>query len=423
MNHLEGALLSFPENMPNAPALGRRNISAVRAMLLSGAALAILLAWVAPAEAYRPKAASTAKKPNPEKDGFGESARNSVLQIVVSIGSQRVTLFSDGVPVAQGTVSTGVPGHYTPMGVFSVIQKDRYHHSNLYNNAPMYYMQRITWSGVAMHQGAVTGRPASHGCIRLTHGFAAALWPTTKLGVRVIVARNDLKPVDIEHPLLFTPRPKPADSTIEVAQPKPSERVQVAERVAESTGTSKDAGALNVSQGAGDAAKPAGTVVDPPKPAVTSPKLAPSVSKNNGQVAVFVSRKEGKVFVRQGFVPLFDMPVQIDEPERPLGTHVFTAMGAKPDGSGMRWNVITISTQANAPVEKRRARSNSKQQAPVVDATPPATAGQTLDRIHLPPEAVERIAELLIPGSSLLVSDQAASGETGRGTEFIVLTR
>ena len=411
-------MLTLPENMPNGPTDRRPKNRTLRAVLLSGAALVFLVAWAAPADAYRAKMGSAAKKSNPEKEGFGEAAKNGVLQIVVSIGSQRVTLFSDGVPVAQGTVSTGTPGHLTPMGVFSVIQKDRYHHSNLYGNAPMYYMQRITWSGVAMHQGVVTGRPASHGCIRLTHGFAAALWPTTKLGVRVIVARNDLSPVPFDHPLLFTPRPKPSEPAIEMAKPNPGDRVQVAE----STGTSKDVGTLDVSQGTGGA-KPAGTEVDPPKPSV-SPRVAPQPPKLNGQVAVFVSRKEGKVFVRQNFVPLFDMPVQIDEPDRPLGTHVYTAMGAKPEGNGMRWNVITIPTSTET-VEKRRSSRGKREPAQpvVVETRPPSTAAQALDRIHLPQEAVDRIAELLVPGSSLLVSDKAASGETGRGTEFIVLTR
>ena len=421
MDHLEGALLTFSQNMANAPARSRPALRIFRAALLSGAAFAFLVASLAPADAYRAKAASSAKKPNPEKDGFGEAAKNSVLQIVVSIGSQRVTLFSDGVPIAQGTVSTGTPGHLTPMGVFSVIQKDRYHHSNLYGNAPMYYMQRITWSGVAMHQGFVTGHPASHGCIRLTHSFAAALWPTTRLGVRVIVARNDLAPVAFEHPLLFTPRPKPADPMVEIAKPTPGEEPV---KVAESTGRANDASGVDVSQANGESAKPAGNAVDPPKGPVTSPKAAPQPPKNSGQVAVFVSRKEGKVSVRQGFVPLFDMPVQIDEPDHPLGTHVFTAMGTKPDGNGMRWNVITIPTQSNATVEKRRVRGKKDAPPPtVVAATPPSTAAQALDRIHLPQEAVDRISEILVPGSSLLVSDHGASGETGRGTDFIVLTR
>ena len=107
-------------------------------------------------------------------------------------------------PVAHSRVSTGTPGHPTPTGVFSIIQKDRWHRSNLYGNAPMSFMQRITWSGVAMHQGIVPNYPASHGCIRLPEAFARQLWATTKMGARVIVARGDVTPVAIAHAKLFT---------------------------------------------------------------------------------------------------------------------------------------------------------------------------------------------------------------------------
>ena len=393
---------------------------ALKMALISSVAFAFVVAMADPADAaIRSRvrsAGDTAKRPNPERDGF-QAAKGGVLQLVVSIGTQRVTLFSDGVRVAQGPVSTGTPGHPTPMGVFSVIQKDRYHHSNLYGNAPMYYMQRITWSGSAMHEGALPGRPASHGCIRLSHGFAAALWPTTKLGVRVIVARNDLAPTEFDHPKLFAPVPKPADPPVVTSGLLQAGPV----RVAESTTT--DARGLEVAQAASDPQKPAPTDVDPPKP-VAPTRQADQPVKRTGHVSVFVSRKEGKVFVRQGFAPLFDMPVAITEPDRPLGTHVFTALGAKSDGGGMRWNLISIAGEARKVAETpRRGKKGAPVKQVVVESGPSSSAAEALDRIQIPAEALERIGELLMPGTSLVVSDKGLGPETGRGTDFIVLTR
>jgi len=175
-----------------------------------------------------------------------------------------------------------------------------------------------------------------------------------------------------------------------------------------------------------DSIKPAPTV-DPGRPAAPRVKAADQPAKRTGQVAVFVSRKEKRIFVRQGMVPLFDLPVTIDEPDQPLGTHVFTAMAVTGDGAGMRWNLMTIPTDSSAPVaEQRDARRKSKEpppSRPIVHLKPPSTAAQALDRIEFPKEAIDRISELLVPGSSLVVSDEGLGRETGRYTEFIVLTR
>src|SRR5262249_12295128 len=127
------------------------------------------------------------------------------LHIVVSIRKQRASLFSNGALVTQAPVSTGTAEHPTPTGVFSVVQKHRYHRSNIYSAAPMPYMQRITWSGVALHEGKLPGYPASHGCIRLTSEFAQLLWSTTKLGARVLVVQDEVTPMEITHPNLFKP--------------------------------------------------------------------------------------------------------------------------------------------------------------------------------------------------------------------------
>ena len=136
------------------------------------------------------------------------------LVIVVSIDRQKVTIYDSNGVFAESPVSTGMKGHSTPMGVFSVIQKHKFHHSNIYSGAPMPYMQRITWSGVAMHAGVLPGYPASHGCIRMPMAFAVKMWNWTKMGARVIVTPGQLAPQSFSHPMLASLRvpPQPAAS-------------------------------------------------------------------------------------------------------------------------------------------------------------------------------------------------------------------
>ena len=138
---------------------------------------------------------------------FGDIPKGP-LQIFISIDQQKLHFYSGGVHVADELVATGVPGHLTPLGVFSVIARDRLHHSNLYNNAPMPYMERITWSGVALHEGPGVGHQASHGCIRMPHEFAARLWQLPTMGMRVVIARPELRPTDFADARLFVHKQK-----------------------------------------------------------------------------------------------------------------------------------------------------------------------------------------------------------------------
>ena len=137
-----------------------------------------------------------------------------------------------GTPVAISVSATGVPEHPTPMGVFSVIQKDLLHHSNIYSGAPMPFMQRITWSGVALHEGVNLGHPASHGCIRMPRDFASRLWLLTRLGVRVVVARPELHPSDFADTRLFMHVDEPSPSST-AAAPAIEKPVNTALTVAE----------------------------------------------------------------------------------------------------------------------------------------------------------------------------------------------
>jgi hypothetical protein len=376
--------------------------------------------------AAREKAADKIKQVAKEPELASKA--KGVLTIVVSIDKQHLTLYSDGVPIAHSSVSTGTGGHPTPTGVFSIIQKDRWHHSNIYGNAPMYFMQRITWSGVAMHEGVVPNHPASHGCIRLPGAFARQLWGTTKLGVRVIVTRGDLTPAEIADARLFTRKPEPVEPPANVAEVKPAEPPATDTPAGQQPPPQVKPGdpaldAMAYARLSRETQTPAAEGVRSanltPAPA-TAPAAATKPLKP-GPISVFVSRKEGKLFVRKGFDPIFDTPVTFDQPDRPLGTHVFTALALKDDNT-LRWNVVTVPTGWTKPAAAKAAKGKKVVEAP----TPPAaasTASEALSRVTIPADAVDRISELMSAGASLIISDQGLGPETGKGTDFIVLTR
>jgi hypothetical protein len=138
-----------------------------------------------------------------------------------------------------------------------------------------------------------------------------------------------------------------------------------------------------------------------------------------GPVSVFISRKEGKLFVRKGFEPVFDVPVTFEQPDQPLGTHVFTALALNDDNTTLRWNVMSMPGGASAPAKK--AEKGKKVEVAVT--TPASNATDALNRVNIPQDAIERISRLMSPGASLIISDKGISGETGKGTDFIVLTR
>ena len=146
-----------------------------------------------------------------EKETFAKP--QGPLIIAISIEQQKVRVFDANGFFAESPVSTGTKTHPTPMGVFSIIQKHKLHHSNIYSGAPMPFMQRITWSGVAMHAGVLPGYPASHGCIRMPLAFAQKMWNWTRMGARVIVTPGEITPASFSHPLLVTQKTVPPQPT------------------------------------------------------------------------------------------------------------------------------------------------------------------------------------------------------------------
>jgi hypothetical protein len=349
---------------------------------------------------HRHTKSESAKENQPQETPKGP------LQIVISIADQRVSLYDNGTLIGQSSVSTGVRRHPTPLGVFSVIGKERWHRSNLYSGAPMPYMQRITQSGIALHAGELPGYPASHGCIRLTNDFAVRLWHLTRRGARVIIARQDVVPVEITNPHLFLSKLKTTFASPEspaIGVPDNSNKTVAAMQAPLMSNV--DTQVIADSQVSGSA--PSGAAPQEVNP-----------------ISVFVSRKLSRLFVRQGFTPLFDVPVKIQNPEEPLGTHVFTVLEPQDEGSAVRWSVISIPEQS-ASADSTKERKVLKQQ--IVETAPSATpssdnANTALDRIEIPQDAIEQISELLIPGSSLIISDYGISSETGPYTDFIVLT-
>ena len=403
-------------------------------------------------KAHEPKATETAGK-----DPLA-SIPKGPQQIFISINQQKLHLYSNGVHIADTSIATGVSDHPTPLGVFSIIQKQVFHRSNIYSNAPMPYMQRITWSGVAMHEGQNIGHPASHGCIRMPHDFAVRLYRLTKLNARVVIARAELKPVEFADPHLFVHKEKPPEIAapaggLEPVVAKPAEVAAHANTLmppvqSDVTPPPAVAPAVQSEQKMETAAPPmqSGT----PAAAAAAPRADPApageanatASAQPGDLAqlaaakkipisIFVSRKKQRLYIRQNFEPLFDVPVTIAQPEAPLGTHVFTALDfTGPDRATLRWNVVSMPGEPPRRVrhvEERRDRYGRVRRREIEEERagdpPPQNPAQVLARIEIAPDVSDAIAQMIVPGSALIISDQGLGEETGEGTDFDVVTR
>jgi lipoprotein-anchoring transpeptidase ErfK/SrfK len=539
-----------------------------------------------PQRRAKPRTRQAKKIVAPEK----ESAKpQGPLIIAISIDKQKLRIYDANGFFAESPISTGMKGHPTPMGVFSVIQKQKLHHSNIYSGAPMPYMQRITWSGVAIHAGVLPGYPASHGCIRMPMAFAVKMWNWTKMGARVVVVPGELTPENFSHPLLATqkvvPQPvaasePPADAapaakgdkgsdpairpatlsaslelrssvghndgakraideqrwlhdqthTADASGEMPANKASVtmsdaapsaapeatavkaddasnveaksepAKSDADAAMVQRDDNALSddkpaetksTEAAAADASaqprndtvkteapatmveakieakpdnvKPEPQKADPPKssekpdesvkavteaapdasltkdqnrlpevanPAAPKPDPASAAApKRTGQIAVFISRKDAKLYVRQNFAPLFEVPITIAPGDRPLGTHVFTAQVDKDNSNLLHWSVVSLPVPARYAMRRDEDERVSRRRkvAGAVEIRPmpvPDSPAEALDRLSIPAETMARIMEALSTGSSIIVSDQGiAAGETGEGTDFIVSLR
>jgi len=525
----------------------------------------------APKKAKRPPAAASdetaSAKKKSKKDDVAERAAVGPLVVNVSLNRQRLTVYDAKGPIASSPVSSGRVGYATPTGIYTIVQKRRMHYSNLYESAPMPNMQRITWSGVALHAGALPGYPASHGCIRLPHGFSKKLFGMTAMGTRVIVSRDPVTPVPIAHERLFTAFP-PEDDELATGSTAPRE-TQVADASGASPGMLSMAAAADeparpsyrerrrieseklnaeirsagfakaekqiyltqaqkaaalarkphiearaeadrlesdlhnlekslataerdlaelktppeegdkrgkrkakkmdeskrlariatleeqvvrlpaeidatrtASQHANEALAKAETVAkdaeDKRRAAAAElmdahAALERGLSKERAAkklaelrdrpVSIFISRAKQRLYVRQGFDDIFDTEVTFDRPDDPIGTHVFTALSVAENKTDMTWSVASI------PYDPTRSAKKKKKDAKAVPQPVPAvnlasqTAAAALDRIAIPDDVREQIADVMKPGSSIVISDLGIGNETGAYTDFIVPLR
>lgn len=425
-------------------------------------ATAALTALSAEASAKQARPAATVEATAPREAG-------EPIMAIVSIKSQKVTFYDADGWFLRAPVSTGIKGRETPAGVFAVIEKDKDHHSTMYDDAWMPNMQRITWNGVALHGGPLPGYAASHGCVRMPYDFAEKLFDKTWIGMRVIIAPGDAEPVAFTHPALLVPNAEALAAAPAKAEALASDAAEAAEAAGEAKKAAATAAheaaslpaslrkleqlkkradadlaylnkvlaaaktdqakarAQDLQQKAAAKAADAATHLDTAK-ADAQPKLdAAAAAKDAAKVAatkkastakaasdaklllepvsIYVSRATQKLYVRRNthkpapdgggevFDSSIEVPVTIRDPDKPIGTHIFTAV-ARTD-TGLRWTAVTIDNGDDAK--------------------------DALDRITIPQDVLDRIAPTAVPRSSIIISDEPLSAETNYRTEFVAV--
>jgi hypothetical protein len=406
-------------------------------------------------------------------------AAGEPVMAIVSLHSQRITVYDANGWILRAPVSSGQKGRETPAGIFSVIQKEAEHYSNLYDDAYMPHMQRITWSGIALHGGPLPGYPASHGCVRMPFDFAARLFDATRLGMRVIVAPTDVAPIEIAHPVLLLSKPG-AGALAAARTAEAEEATRKADRAKLAAGTAfreaaqamvpvrsaenlklraeAQLAAAETTLGSASSAEAKQQAEDTKAKAIAGiaelqaqlaaakaelqPKLdalasardaaavaetarvaaaeaARQVAREFEPVSVLISRKTQRLYIRQAFEPILESPVTIQDADRPIGTHIFTAMERTSGDTNLRWSVVSLDDGRPRGVVEPEVRGRGGQ-ARDIEPIDPGSAKSALDRIVIPQDVLDRIAGIA-PRSSLIITDEALSSETGNGTDFVVL--
>ena len=429
----------------------------------------VTLAAMAALTVLTADAAARQARPAPPTEATAPRDAGEPIMAIVSIKTQQVIFYDADGWIMRAPVSTGTTGRETPAGVFALLEKDKDHHSSMYDDAWMPNMQRLTWNGIALHGGPLPGYAASHGCVRMPYGFAEKLFDKTQIGMRVIISPNDAEPVAFSDKALFVPNAQTlaaAPGRAETLGREAAEAASTADEAKQAAATAAresasltallrklgqlktradaelafadkalaaaktdpaKARAEDLKQKAAAKAADLATQFDTAKADAQSKLAAAAAAKDTAKaaatrkadtakaaseaklalepVAVYISRATQKLYVRRDthkpapdgggevFDATIEVPVTIRDPDRRIGTHVFTAMARSE--AGLRWTAVTIDNGDDAK--------------------------DALDRISIPQDVLDRIAPTALPRSSIIVSDEPLSRETNYRTEFVAV--
>lgn len=358
------------------------------------------------------------------------------LQMLVSLKEQQIKVYRGTELIRTAPISSGKRGNSTPTGVFSILEKRRKHFSNLYNNAPMPFMQRLTWSGIALHQGRLPGYPASHGCIRLPRNFAKDLYGMTERGMHVVVTRDAAVPSLVKHAILpqpVSPGTKVASLSSKTIAADPALRgtfatasletdltVQIPDnphfdrplRIIVTPGkVDSEARILQrlLNKMGFGAGTPDGVVGPRTRAAIrlyqegadlpVTGNVTTSLTRHIHDAAGYEKPQNAILRVRRKFKDIYQAPVTLTSIDQKIGTHVFTALGFEQGAASVNWMAVPAEGEASG------------------------TPKEILDRLVMSDKVRDDLARILTPGTSLIVTDRSFARNTGLGTDFVVVTR
>src|ERR1700731_1681494 len=398
----------------------------------------------------------------------GRGAAGEPIMAIVSLARQQVTIYDADGWILRAPVSSGQRGREPPAGVFAVIQKDKDHHSNLYDDASMPNMQRLTWNGIALHGGPLPGYAASHGCVRMPYGFAEKLFDKTWIGMRVIISPNDAAPVEISHPALFVPNAEAvaaAPARAETLAREAAEAAKTADEAKKAAATAaRETASLTASlrklewlkpradaelayadkalaaaktdqakvraedlkQKAAPKAAEAGTQLDTAR-AHEKSKLHPAAPEKDAAKAAATRKADAAKAANEAKLALEPVSVYISRATQKLyvrrnthkpwvdGGEVFDATIEVPG------TIRNTDQPIGTHVFTAMARNDKGLRWSAVTIDDGDDARDALDRITIPQDVLDRIAPTALPRPSIVVPDEPLSRETNYRTEFVAV--